>query len=418
LINKLKPKSEFSSNVLILMTGTTIAQAIPIAISPILTRLYTPEDFGVFALYLSIMGILFPVVTGRYELAILLPKKDANALQIMYASAIITLAVFLLSIFGILFFHQNIVEMLNNKDISKWLYLVPFSVLLYGFFQIFNYWFNRNKLYKELAKNKVIQSIAVALVNIVGYYATHSVFGLIVGNIFGFFVVNIRFFYIFFANKNFTININKKQIQMLLRKYKKFPIYNMPNALIDQFRMNGINILIISYFSNALLGQFYMAFRMLQAPMGLVGTSLSQVFVQKIASSKKIDVYNIVYKFIIKSILLVAPVFFLLYFYVADIFVFIFGEKWDIAGKIASLLVPWVFVNFVSSPISNVFIVLHHQEKMLIFSILYALTPLLIIYLTHIDFLLTIQYISWSMTILLILFISLALYLSKKEINK
>ena len=418
MINKLKPKSEFSSNVLILMTGTTIAQAIPIAISPILTRLYTPEDFGVFALYLSIMGILFPVVTGRYELAILLPKKDTNALQIMYASAIITLAVFLLSIFGILFFHQNIVEMLNNKDISKWLYLVPFSVLLYGFFQIFNYWFNRNKLYKELAKNKVIQSIAVALVNIVGYYATHSVFGLIVGNIFGFFVVNIRFFYIFFANKNFTININKKQIQMLLRKYKKFPIYNMPNALIDQFRMNGINILIISYFSNALLGQFYMAFRMLQAPMGLVGTSLSQVFVQKIASSKKIDVYNIVYKFIIKSILLVAPVFFLLYFYVADIFVFIFGEKWDIAGKIASLLVPWVFVNFVSSPISNVFIVLHHQEKMLIFSILYALTPLLIIYLTHIDFLLTIQYISWSMTILLILFISLALYLSKKEINK
>jgi len=50
MINKLKLKSEFAKNVLTLMTGTTIAQAIPIAISPILTRIYTPEDFGVFAL--------------------------------------------------------------------------------------------------------------------------------------------------------------------------------------------------------------------------------------------------------------------------------------------------------------------------------------------------------------------------------
>jgi len=399
------------------MTGTTIAQAIPIAISPILTRLYTPEDFGIFALYLSIASILFPMVTGRYELAILLPKKNEYALQIMYASTLITLVVFLVSIFIIVFFHQNILALMNNSDISPWLYLIPFSILLFGFFQIFNYWYNRNKLYKELATNKVIQSISVAFVNIVGYYATHSVFGLIVGNIVGFLVVNIKFFYDFFKNKTFEIILNTKQIQVLLKKYKKFPIFNMPNALIDQFRMNGINLLIVYYFSNALLGQFYMAFRMLQAPMGLIGTSLSQVFVQKIASSKESEIYGIVYNFIFKSFLFVFPIFLFLYFYVADIFVFVFGEKWQTAGQIASLLIPWVFVNFVSSPISNVYIVLHHQEKMLLFSILYALTPLLIIYLTHFDFLLTVKYISWSMTLLLIFFIYFSLYLSKRELR-
>jgi len=83
LLKRLKPKSEFSRNVLTLMTGTTIAQAIPIAISPILTRIYTPEDFGVFALYMSVASLLAVVDTGSYEHAIILPKKDEGAVNIV-----------------------------------------------------------------------------------------------------------------------------------------------------------------------------------------------------------------------------------------------------------------------------------------------------------------------------------------------
>jgi O-antigen/teichoic acid export membrane protein len=89
MLNKLKPKSEFSRNVLTLMTGTTIAQAIPIAISPILTRIYTPEDFGVFALYMSVVSIVSVVATGRYELAIMLPKKDEDAINIVTLSEVV-----------------------------------------------------------------------------------------------------------------------------------------------------------------------------------------------------------------------------------------------------------------------------------------------------------------------------------------
>ncbi|MBD3843179.1 MAG: oligosaccharide flippase family protein [Campylobacterales bacterium] len=84
MLNKLKPKSEFSRNVLTLMTGTTIAQAIPIAISPILTRIYTPEDFAVFALFVSIVGIMAVVSTGKYEMSLILPKKDTFAYQLFY----------------------------------------------------------------------------------------------------------------------------------------------------------------------------------------------------------------------------------------------------------------------------------------------------------------------------------------------
>ena len=90
MIQRLKPKSEFSKNVLTLMTGTTIAQAIPIAISPILTRIYTPEDFGVLALFVAITSIFGSIANGRYELAIMLPKKDENAINIFALGLIIT----------------------------------------------------------------------------------------------------------------------------------------------------------------------------------------------------------------------------------------------------------------------------------------------------------------------------------------
>jgi len=108
--SKLFPHSEFSRNVLTLMTGTTIAQAIPIAISPILTRIYTPEDFGVFAL-----------------------------------SIIISFFISLITLIIVFVFNIQITNLLGNKEISNWLYFIPITVLLTGVYQSFNYWSNRKK---------------------------------------------------------------------------------------------------------------------------------------------------------------------------------------------------------------------------------------------------------------------------------
>ena len=74
--------SEFSKNVITLFTGTTLAQALPIAVAPILTRLYTPEDFGVFAIFFSITTLFSTIVTARYELAIVLPHEPAEAIHL------------------------------------------------------------------------------------------------------------------------------------------------------------------------------------------------------------------------------------------------------------------------------------------------------------------------------------------------
>ena len=137
MIMRSKIKSEFTRNVLTLMTGTTISLAIPIAISPVLTRIYTPQDFGVFALYMAITTIIAVLVTGRYELAIMLPKKDENAVDILILSLIISLVVSLISFLIIFFFNPQITKILGSQEISRWLYLVPCSILLIGFYNSF-----------------------------------------------------------------------------------------------------------------------------------------------------------------------------------------------------------------------------------------------------------------------------------------
>jgi len=110
------------------MAGTSIAQAIPLAISPILTRIYTPKDFGVFALYISIASIISVVATGRYELAIMLPKKDDDAINLVVLSILIACCISIVTFLGISIFNAEITLLLGNPAVSNWLYFIPLSV--------------------------------------------------------------------------------------------------------------------------------------------------------------------------------------------------------------------------------------------------------------------------------------------------
>jgi len=417
MLNKLKPKSEFSRNVLTLMTGTTIAQAIPIAISPILTRIYTPEDFGVFALYMSVASLLSVMATGRYELAIMLPKKDEDAINIVALSILIAFFVSFISFLIVFIFNAQITNLLGNPEISSWLYFIPITVLLTGIYQSFNYWSNRKKQYKRLATSRVVQSGTTSASNLAMGFGGFGSSGLILGGVLGQVVATwILGTRIFKSDLElFKKSVNSLKIFALIKKYIKMPMLNLPNAVIDGFRLSGITILIAKYFTVASLGQFSLAWKMLQMPMSLIGSSISQVFFQKIASSKKSELYYLVKQFIVKASLSILPVFIVIYFFSVDIFSFVFGEKWKIAGEIASVLSPWIFINFISSPIANVFIILNKQEIVLYASIVYMIVPIFILLLFNdFGFMEVVNLISLSMSVILIFYIFTSLIIFKQ----
>jgi len=417
MIKKLKPKSEFSRNVLTLMTGTTIAQAIPIAISPILTRIYTPEDFGVFALYMSIASIISVIATGRYELAIMLPKKDSDAVNIVALSIVIAFFVSLLSLIIVFVLNSQITNLLGNPEISNWLYFIPITVLLTGIYQSFNYWSNRKKQYKRLATNRVARSGSTASANLGMGFCGFGSSGLIVSSVLGQAVATSILARMIWKEDNYRLKeLKKSKMIALIIKYIKLPKYNLPNALIDGFRLSGISILISKFFTTATLGQFSLAWKMVQMPMGVIGGSLSQVFFQKVSSAKKTDLHRIVIKFIIKASLVAAPIFLIIYFFAVDIFKFAFGENWELAGKAASTMAPWLFLNFLTSPLSTLFIILNKQDIMLVFAVFFMIVPLgLLLMFKESDFLVVLNYIVLSMGSMLFIFILMVLYFTKKE---
>lgn len=120
LTSKLPPGS-FIRNVVTLMTGTTFAQALMILVAPILTRLYSPEDFGVYALYISILGIIAVVACWCYEFAIVLPENDEDAANILVISLLVCLAMVLLTLILVALFRKSVANILGAPELASWL---------------------------------------------------------------------------------------------------------------------------------------------------------------------------------------------------------------------------------------------------------------------------------------------------------
>jgi len=366
------------------MTGTTIAQAIPIAISPILTRLYTPEDFGVFALFVAITSIFGSIANGRYELAIMLPRKDEDAINIMALGFIINVVLSLFLLFVVIVFHDNILNVLNNKEISPWLYLVPISVFLMGLFNLLNYFNNRKKFYKDLAKANVYKSIGMAIVQLSLGFLKAGAFGLISGQIFSQIISNTKLF-LNIKKLNLFKEIKKIKIIALGKRYIDFPKFSMWAILANTLAVQLTNILISSFYGIKTLGFYSLAQRMLGMPSSLIGASIGQVFFEEATKEKQktgkaIKTFNSTLK---KLLIISIPSFAFLYFIIEDLFAFIFGEEWRIAGKYAQIIIPLFAIRFVVAPLSNINNIFELQKIALLWQLVLLILSISCLYFSY-----------------------------------
>ena len=173
--------SDFTKNVLTLMTGTTIAQALPIAISPILTRIYSPEDFGLLAIFIAITAIFGSIATGRYELAIVLPEADGDSLNIAALGVAISLSLSLFLMIIAIIYAEEIALLLGNEKIKFWLYLAPLSIFFVGFFNALNYYATRIKNFNGISYANVTKSFILSLIQISAGVVCQGAAGLISG---------------------------------------------------------------------------------------------------------------------------------------------------------------------------------------------------------------------------------------------
>lgn len=371
------------------MTGTAFAQALPIAVSPILTRLYSPEDFGVFAIYMALVSIMGVLVTGRYELAILIPKQDRDAIHIAALSAGLSVMMSLVLLLIVIFLNQEIAQLLGAPELATWLYWLPASTLLSGIYQSLNYWSNRKGQYKRLAISRIVQSGSASLGQLGGGFVGLGVSGLIGGQLVGQTLSTAVITTLIYREDKEEIQaIRKNRLVALAMKNINFPKYMIPGQLFNVASGHAPLFALSILFGPVVAGFYSLSQRILEAPMSLVGGAIGDVYRAEAAKIYQLkgnclDVYKATMRnLLLVSLFVAVPV----AFFGPNMYAFVFGEAWREAGEIGALLAVMIFFQGISSPTSQTVLLAGLQKLDLLWQILRVGVALLSLYLGYILF--------------------------------
>jgi O-antigen/teichoic acid export membrane protein len=358
--------SSFVSDVLKLVGGTTFAQALAILAAPILTRLYAPEAFGMAALFAAITGIITVVSCLRYELAIMLPKKDEEAANLLGLSLLIAAGMSALMVPIIWLGGDRLLELLNAPELAPYLWLSPLAVFLGGVFLALNYWNSRTKRFGRLSLARINASISTTGTQIgagVGGYPTGG--SLIGASILGSAVSNLVLGGQIWRDDRrvFRNSISFEGMKEGLSRHRKFPLIDTLSALMNTISWQLPIFLLSAFFSTSVVGLYALTNRVLHLPMSFIGSSISQVFFQRAAEARAEGRLPYLVENVFK-VLVVLGLFpmMMLTLMGKDLFVVIFGQTWSEAGVYAQILGIYTFLWFISSPLSTIYIVLEKQE--------------------------------------------------------
>lgn len=366
LIEKIKNSlnSKTSRNALVLMIGTVASQALPLLISPVLTRLFSPNEFGLFSLYFSVSMILWVFITGKYDMAIIIPRQDDEANSLTQLAIAITIIISVLLLLPSVLFKNEIAVLLDNPSLKNYIFLLPVSALFLGLYQVFNYWCNRNEMYSQLAWSRFNRSAGTSGWSILLGYI-HITGGLIIGDLLGQIVSTLVLAYRALKKdiKLFTV-INIKQIKQVALKYNDFPKYNIPSSLLEKVSGQLPTLLFTSFYGLSVVGLFGFSQRIISAPGTVISKATGDVFRQE--ASKRFAEHGecgSLFDQAFKKLLLLGIIPFLIIgLFSPIIFSLVFGKQWQEAGVYAQLLTPMFYLQFVVSPLSTMFLIAQKQK--------------------------------------------------------
>ncbi|WP_416392028.1 oligosaccharide flippase family protein [Alloalcanivorax xenomutans] len=370
MLNKFSKKTHVKS-ILTLVGGTAFSQVVSLIALPIITRIYAPEDFGVLALFSSIVTILAIAGCLRYEIAIPLPKSDDEAFGLMLLSLLIS-AFFSLFLFFLVFLCTEYFDrILAGNAISKFLFLIPLGVWLTSSYNAIQYWATRKKEFKAIATTRMSQACTAAFLQIVCGLIVSSPVGLLIGQICqnGAGVVNLTRK----AVSNFwqrVGNVRWSQMKRISQEYQRFPKYSAAEGLANSAGIQLPLMLIATMAVSSEAGFLLLAMRVLTAPMGLIGGAVAQVYYSNAAEKYREENIKEITLQTLGALLKigVGPILFLS-IVAPNIFPLIFGENWERAGVLVGWMGGWMAIQFISSPVSMSMHIRGWQKGMLVLTI-------------------------------------------------
>lgn len=358
--------STFIGDVLKLATGTTLSQLLTILVTPILARLYDPSSFGVWGVYVSISTVIIVITCLRYELAIILPEKNEDAVN-LFGVSIAFCALFSLIVLGLVAIGRNYVaQLLRIPELAPLLWLLPLNTFFGGAFNALNYWNTRTKQYTRLSIARFFNSLIVIAIQLLGgLLMPGKSNGLILGTVASMIVSSLILGgqIIRDDGRLFVAHLRWRNMRLLIARYKKFPLYGSWSALMNSISWQLPSFLLTYFFSPQVAGYYAVGNRLLRLPLDVLGSAVAQVFFQRSAESKEQGtlatlVVNTFRQLVIFSLFPLLTI----TLTGASVFRFLLGPVYSEAGVYSQILSVWTFLVFISSPMSMLFATLEKQE--------------------------------------------------------
>jgi len=370
-LNRFLPKGSALRHVSLVAGGTTIAQGINIAIMPLLSRIYSPEDFGVMAVYVSVTSILVEVSGFRYHFAIPLPKDER------YANALVILSFFLQAVFVafisivLLFFGKPILAKLSMEVLIPYRLLIPIGVAGMGVYLTLTQWAIRGKMFQTIGQTRITQALSGAATMAVLGLAGFKPVGLLLGTIMSRAGGITTLLTGLLKGKDLPHPV-KSDIKRVALRYRKFPMYSTWTGMLNTIGRQIMPILLVSFYSPHVAGLFAMAQRLLHLPSVFIGQAIGQVFLQRASVARhqgnlkelSMRTYTTLLRLGLFPILLLS-------FFAPPVFAYVLGERWLDAGAFARVLGPWIAFAFAYSPMSTLFSILDRQGAAFISEVAY-----------------------------------------------
>ncbi|MCF7979466.1 MAG: oligosaccharide flippase family protein [Chromatiaceae bacterium] len=360
-LRRLLPKNTFARGVSLLVGGTAGAQLLTVLAAPLLTRLYSPEDFGLLAVYGSLLALIGVISSLRYELAIPLPEDDGEAANVAVLSLILVGISALLSGLLVLLLGHAIADALGVPALAGYFWLLPVGVLLGGAYSVFNYWSVRTKRFGTIAGTKLSQAQATVAIQLAGFKL--GGIALLYAQVAGQSVGTTSLGGWALANPGFR-QVSWSGIKKAAGRYRRFPIFSTWAGFANTAGLQLPPMLFAALFSPAAAGLYTLGNRVLTLPMSLVGGAIGQVFFANAAEAHRAGQLGpLVAQLHAKLAHIGLPPALILILLGPDLFAFVFGEQWRQAGEFARWMGLWLYVQFLFSPLSTLFSILELQKE-------------------------------------------------------
>lgn len=367
-------KNKFLKGVLWITGGTAFAQFINAILSPIITRIYTPEEYGMLTIYIATVSIITITGSFMYELAIPIAEDEDSAVNIIALCIIILFALSLiLTLF--LFMHGNTVLRVFRADaLLGYKYLIPIGVFFTGLYTIVVQYAYRKQNFKSISKTKGYQSLSQGFIQITYTFISSGPLGLIAGRIIGqsagFLSLGKPLLLNFCENAK---KVNITSMVTLAKRYIRFPLYLMPSQLLNTVSVYIPALFIGMLFQGEVVGLYGLANSMVNLPMTLLGSSVADVFYSEAAyiGRKNPTKLKKMSRKIFRQLFMIGliPLFTLLLFGPV-LFSIVFGNTWYEAGVFSRAIAFMVFARFIFTPISKVYVVFERQKESLYLNVL------------------------------------------------